>query len=248
MLDAPPKLQKWDERSRPLIAAAALAPFLALAIVPVEFKALFVVIDLVSWLVFLTDFGVRVVLWRKYPTTGDGIFDLSIVIFTFPWYLLPAVAAARFLSVFRIARLVKLLTSTKLVRRAALLARRFGALGIWILGASLFSALVVLNVEPPSSGFEDFGDAIWWAIVSFTTVGYGDLFPVTDLGRFAGAIMMLTGLAALGSVAAILGSVFGIEDSTARDLDPSDLANELRDLKKQVAELSRIISDDQGRG
>ncbi len=244
MLDVPPKLQKWDERSRPLIAVAALAPFLALAIVPEESRALFVAIDFASWSVFLTDFVVRVVLWRKYPTTGNGVFDLSIVVFTFPWYIFPVVSGARFLSIFRIARLIKLMTSTKLVRRMARLARRFGALGIWILAVSIFSALVVLNVEPPSSGFEDFGDAIWWAMVSFTTVGYGDLVPVTSLGRFAAVLMMLTGLAALGSVAAILASSFGEEDREAPDVDPSDLVNELKDLKEQVAELSRIISDD----
>jgi voltage-gated potassium channel len=248
MLDVPPKLQKWDERSRPLIAVAALAPFLALAIVPGESKALFVVIDFASWSVFLTDFVVRVVLWRRYPNTGNGVFDLSIVVFTFPWYVFPVASGARFLSIFRIARLIKLMTSTKLVRRIARLARRFGALGIWILGASIFSALVVLNVEPPSSGFEDFGDAIWWAMVSFTTVGYGDLIPVTALGRFAAVLMMLTGLAALGSVAAILASSFGEEDREALDLDPSDLVNELKDLKEQVAELSRAISDDTRRG
>ncbi|MEE8458073.1 MAG: potassium channel family protein, partial [Acidimicrobiia bacterium] len=108
------------------------------------------------------------------------------------------------------------------------------------------SALVVLNVEPASSGFEDFGDAIWWTLVSFTTVGYGDLVPVTPLGRFAAVIMMMTGLAALGSVAAILASSFGEEDHEAPDPDTSDLVGELRDLKEQVAELSRIMTDSTG--
>ncbi len=241
MLDMHPKLQKWDERSRPLIAVAAIAPFLALAIIPDEYENVFVAIDVASWLVFVFDFAVRTRLWKKYPSTGNGIFDLVIVVLTFPWYLLPVAASAEFLSVFRIARLVRLLTSMQLLRRTALLTSRFGVLGIWIVGTSIFSALIVLKAEPPSSGFEDFGDAIWWTIVSFTTVGYGDLYPVSALGRFAGAIMMFTGLAALGSVAAILGSVLGMGSKDEDEEEKDRIVLELQDLRNEIAQVRLAI-------
>jgi voltage-gated potassium channel len=243
--ESPAKLEVWDERSKPLVAVAALAPFIALAIIPDDLSAAFIVIDVVSWSVFLVDFVVRVVIWRKYPSTGNGIFDLSIVLLTFPWYIFPVASSARFLSTFRIARLIKVMVSTKVMRRTAAVAVRFGALGIWILGASLFSALVVLNVEPASSGFEDFWDAIWWSVVSFTTVGYGDLYPVTGLGRFAGLIMMLTGLAALGSVAAILGSTFSSADDDATAEELSGVLEELQALRGQVAELTQLVASSQ---
>jgi voltage-gated potassium channel len=243
--EPPAKLEVWDERSKPVVAVAALTPFIALAIIPDHLSTAFVVIDIASWSVFLVDFIVRVVIWRKYPTTGNGIFDLSIVLFTFPWYIFPVGSSVRFLSTFRLARLIKVLVSTKIMRRTAAAAVRFGALGIWILGASLFSALVVLNVEPASSGFEDFWDAIWWSLVSFTTVGYGDLYPVTGLGRFAGLIMMLTGLAALGSVAAILGSTFSSADDDATAEDLSEVLAELQGLRDQVAELKRLVASSQ---
>lgn len=239
------RLKVWDERSTPLVAVAALAPFIALAIIPDHLSGVFIVVDVLSWSVFLVDFIVRVVIWRKYPSTGSGVFDLSIVIFTFPWYIFPVGSSVRFLSIFRIARLVKVLVSTKIMRRTAAVAARFGVLGIWILGASLFSALVVLNVEPPSSGFDDFGDAIWWSLVSFTTVGYGDLFPVTGVGRFAGLIMMLTGLAALGSVAAILGSTFSSIDSDTNAQQLNEVLEEVHGLRDQVAELTQLMANSQ---
>lgn len=154
-------------------------------------------------------------------------------------------STVRFLSAFRIARLVKVLVSTKIMRKTAVVAARFGVLGIWILGASIFSALVVLNAEPASSGFEDFWDAIWWSVVSFTTVGYGDLYPVTGLGRFAGLLMMLTGLAALGSVAAILGSVFSRTDDEDSASDRSEMLKEVHELRVQVAELTRLVASSQ---
>ena len=243
--EAPSRLKVWDGRVTPVVAVAALAPFIALAIIPDHLSGVFIVIDILSWSVFLVDFIVRVVIWRKYPATGNGVFDLSIVVFTFPWYIFPVGSAVRFLSAFRIARLVKVLVSTKIMRRTAAVAARFGVLGIWILGASLFSALVVLNVEPPSSGFDDFWDALWWALVSFTTVGYGDLYPVTGLGRFAGLIMMLTGLAALGSVAAILGSSFNRADEESSASDRSDMLEEIHGLRDQVDELTRLVASSQ---
>ena len=241
--ETPARLKVWDERVTPLVAVAALAPFIALAIIPDHLSGVFVVIDVLSWSVFLVDFIVRVVIWRKYPSTGNGIFDLAIVLFTFPWYIFPVGSAVRFLSAFRIARLVKVLVSTKIMRRTAAVAARFGILGIWILGASLFSALVVLNVEPASSGFNDFWDAIWWSVVSFTTVGYGDLYPVTGLGRFAGLIMMLSGLAALGSVAAILGSTFSSIDADSSSQELSEVLEEVQGLRNQVSELTQLMAN-----
>jgi voltage-gated potassium channel len=102
------------------------------------------------------------------------------------------------MSVFRLARLARLVTATGFGRNAYRLFRRLGTLGIWVTAASVLAALMVLHAEPPSSGFSNFGDALWWALVSFTTVGYGDLYPVTPIGRIAGILMMFAGLARWG--------------------------------------------------
>jgi voltage-gated potassium channel len=106
----------------------------------------------------------------------------------------------------------------------------------------------VLNVEPAESGYETWGDALWWSIVTFTTVGYGDLFPVTAAGRLAGVLLLLTGLAALGSVASALTSVISGDDqaAAAESAATADLTAELHDLRREVAELTDLVRRDRG--
>lgn len=235
----------WSDRTRQVIVAAAFAPFVVALLAAETRSVLFLIVDFASWGVFLVDLIVRLVIDRKYLRSGKGVFDLAIVVLTFPWYVLPGAAGLEFILVMRLARLGRVMRSTDFFNSMGSVLRRFGGLGLWIVGATLFSAQMVMNAEPPESGYETFGDALWWAVVSFTTVGYGDLFPVTPFGRMAGVIMMLTGLAALGSVAAILGAIImgsDPEDHMERaDAEPGDVAEELRALRAEVAELRGTI-------
>jgi voltage-gated potassium channel len=74
----------------------------------------------------------------------------------------------------------------------------------------LVAALAILDAEQnvPGATITDFGDALWWAVVTITTVGYGDLYPVTGLGRFIAVGLMIAGIALIGSVTATLASWF----------------------------------------
>jgi voltage-gated potassium channel len=147
------------------------------------------------------------------------------------------------MTVFRVARLARLFSAAGLGKKSINLFRRLGTLGVWLGSLSLVSALIVLRAEPAESGFETFGDALWWALVSFTTVGYGDLYPVTPLGRLAGLLMMMAGLAALGTVAAILGSAFGSSDEEDEDSMPSRILDEIEALRTEVVDLRRRLDD-----
>jgi voltage-gated potassium channel len=66
----------------------------------------------------------------------------------------------------------------------------------------LISALVIFNVEPES--FETFFDAIYWATVSLTTVGYGDIYPVTTVGRVVTMLSSILGIAIIALPAGII--------------------------------------------
>lgn len=70
------------------------------------------------------------------------------------------------------------------------------------LGYILFAALVIFNVEPDS--FDSFFDAVYWATVSLTTVGYGDIYPVSAVGRFVTMISSVFGIAIVALPAGII--------------------------------------------
>ena len=61
--------------------------------------------------------------------------------------------------------------------------------------------------------FATVGDALWWGIVTLTTVGYGDIVPITTAGRFAGVAIMFTGIGVLGVLAGSLAELFHLDES-----------------------------------
>ncbi len=67
-------------------------------------------------------------------------------------------------------------------------------------------SLAMLDREraDPEANIKTFGDSVWWAFTTVTTVGYGDHYPVTTLGRWIAVMMMLSGIALIGTVTATL--------------------------------------------
>lgn len=111
------------------------------------------------------------------------------------------------LPVLRPLRLLRLVTLISIFHRAA--GRAFRTrVTLYILTAAtllvLVAGLAVLDAEQnaPGANIRNFGDAIWWAFVTITTVGYGDFFPVTAVGRLVAVGLMISGIALLGTVTA----------------------------------------------
>src|SRR6185369_17298757 len=71
------------------------------------------------------------------------------------------------------------------------------------------ATVLVLQFESssPDANIVSGGDALWWGMVTITTVGYGDFFPVTLLGRLTGVFVMFAGVGIIGSLASILASL-----------------------------------------
>lgn len=108
-----------------------------------------------------------------------------------------------FLRFLRVVRILEFLTTTsstkvraKLVSYVVAAACLFGFVG----------ALMVLNAErgTPDSNIETVGDALWWAVVTMTTTGFGDRYPVTGMGRLGGVVLMIGGTIIVGTVTATL--------------------------------------------
>ena len=110
-------------------------------------------------------------------------------------------------------RLLRLATLLKVMNRKASTGLR-GKVAIYVVGGSALlafcGALAVLDAERanPDRNIVSFGDAIWWAITTMTTVGYGDRYPTTGIGRLAAAALMVGGITLLGVVTATFASWF----------------------------------------
>jgi voltage-gated potassium channel len=223
-----------------MIVAAALLPLAGMFSTDPD-AGIGAPLEIACWLVFLADLVVHVRLHPRYLRSPLGRFDLGIVLITFPWFLLfPDADASNLLYLARLARVGRLLlVAFKSATGLRTLARRLGKAAFYAGIAIVVCALVVYRVEPASSGFDSRWDAIWWAIVTITTVGYGDYYPVTVAGRLAGITLMIAGIALLGTLAGTLASFFGgtdaDEDAVARDRDP--VSEELRLLRAEVVAL-----------
>jgi len=109
-------------------------------------------------------------------------------------------------------------------------------------------ALAVLDAEQsvPDAKILTFGDALWWAVTTITTVGYGDLYPVTAVGRAVAVALMLSGIAVLGVVTASIATwlVQRVSDTTETAVENAEqpVLAEITELAAEVAALRREIA------
>jgi voltage-gated potassium channel len=241
-------LRRFDGRmGLPLVAAAVLPLFL----VPGgSYPVLTASVFIVSWLVFVLDLVVYDRHRIHYLRTWLGRFDLSVVVLTAPWFLLVGPNETKFVLVIRLARIFRLVMATRGARR---LFERLGRVALVALIAVVLGSATAYRAEHATNpGFATYGDALWWGIVTLTTVGYGDIVPHTTTGRIAGVMIMLTGIAVLGLLAGSMAGFFGLDGAPPSSPpgagdgpdDPdgpgpgADLEREVVELRTQVARLA----------
>lgn len=193
-----------------LAITASIIPLMFVKEYPV-----FRIIEIITVILFIIDYVLRWItadyrLGRRgwsfliYPFTGWAIIDLLSI--------LPGLSVlSKGFKIFRVTRMLRIIRLFKYIRYfdkiqilGKVLRKEKGVL-ITVLFIAVFyvflTALIMFNAEPhinPSTGaatFESFFDALYWATVTLTTVGYGDMIPVTDLGRFISMLSSLFGVA-----------------------------------------------------
>ncbi len=154
--------------------------------------------NIAIWAVFLVDYLVRLYLvserWRFVRT---HVVDLLVV-------AVPFLRPLRLLRLFAILAEFTRRTQRSLAGRATVLVFTVAAVIMTV------CAVVVFNVErsDPASNIKTFPDALWWAVSTVTTVGYGDKYPTTEGGRAVAVILMLTGIALVGTITAAVAAWF----------------------------------------
>ena len=133
-----------------------------------------------------------------YVVSPMAIFDLLSIIpvVSVFWKISSAFTLLRLFRVFRVVKLVRYSKSMVIISNVLRKVRKqIGAVFVLVIVYIFISAMLMFQLEP--SLFDTFFDALYWATISITTIGYGDIYPVTLLGRIITMISALVGLAVI---------------------------------------------------
>ena len=210
------------------------------------------IINLLLWFVFVVDY-----VWRFFSSEAkwrfilENIFDLLAIL-----PLNAIFTVFRLGRIFRLARLTKLLKLTRLLRIVGLtgklekkvsrLLRTNGLLYILYLNSFIVllgsSILSVVEEKP-------FSESLWWALVTVTTVGYGDIVPTSIFGKWLAVLLMFVGIGTIGMLTSALTNFF-VKDNLDEQIKLDKLQDELSSqrilIEKQsekIEELQRMIQD-----
>lgn len=227
------RLASWERRLEwPLTAVAVL--FLAAYAVPIlqpalpaGMRAVCAAVVWAAWAIFATDYVVRLAIAEeRWRFVKRNVLTLLVIV----------------LPLLRPLRLLRMVTLLDVLNRRA--ARSLhGRVAVYVSGSACLlifcAALAILDVERggPDATITTFGDALWWALTTVTTVGYGDLVPTTDVGRLIAAGLMIGGIALLGTVTATLASWFvqrvTVSDQLTR-VEVERLTEEVHELRARL--------------
>ena len=200
-----------------------------ISLVPLAFKeetAFFYYVDKTAMVVFIIDYLMRLstadVKLKKgalsfiiYPFTPMAIIDLlcilpSLSILSGTFRILKVFRLMRTMRVLRVFKAVRYSKSIRIIRNVFEKQKKpLAAVGVLASVYILISALVIFNVEPDS--FKSYFEAIYWATVSLTTMGYGDISPVTTIGRMVTIISSIFGIAIIAMPSGIITAGFMTE-------------------------------------
>ena len=168
-----------------------------------KFGDLFYILEWIFTILFTIEYILRLICIKKpmrYVFSFLGIIDLLAII---PSYLsiffagaqsLLVLRALRLLRIFRIFKLTHFLTEMAFLKTAIYSSlKKISIFMLVVLALVIILGSVMYLVENGENGFNSIPDSIYWAIVTITTVGYGDISPVTPLGKFIASIMMFIG-------------------------------------------------------
>jgi voltage-gated potassium channel len=194
-------------------------------------------VTVVAWPVFLADYVLRLVLadhrWRF--VRQNWVDGLAVV--------LPLLRPLRVLSLVRVARVLDRRLTTSLHGRVAAYVTMTASLVVFMASLAVYDA----ERGAPGASITSYGDAVWWALTTITTVGYGDEYPVTGDGRLVAVLLMVSGIALLGVVTAAVASWFVgrvAEAAQAQDdADDAALLVEVRELADEVRRLRAELAD-----
>jgi hypothetical protein len=245
------------------IMSLAIMVLLVLPLSPAELDTLRVYDNLICF-IFLGDFAMNLAGSRprsEYFVRRRGWTDLLGSIPSLG--IIPLAGLLRLFRVFRLARISRMLRGqrkTELINDIIRNRSQYATFITLLLAMIVLvtSSLLVLQFEyrAPDANITTGADALWWAIVTITTVGYGDYYPVTELGRITAVFVMFAGVGIIGALASILASLLvspapaeleeGTDGEAGADEIPADelalTRAEMALTRAEMAELRRQLA------
>lgn len=234
-------LQRWEARSEWPLAGCAVA-FLALYSVEVLAEPQGTDLEVVSWLLNLL----------YIPFVIDYIARLRLAEDRLRWFFTHlldlAVVTLPFLRPLRFLRLVALI---RVLQRALGDAVRGKVIAFSALGAVLLvyvGALAELKYEryAPGSQITTFPDALWWAVATLTTVGYGDHSPITPAGRIIAVLLMIGGIGLIGVAGATVAHWIISQVAKNENAQQAATAEHIDQLRAEILQLRRLMEKGSG--
>ena len=159
--------------------------------------------------------------WR-YATSFFGVVDLLAIVPTYLSVLLPGTQYLLVIRILRVLRIFRVLKLVRFVREATTMARalRAGSRKIAVFFSAILSLVVIFGsimylIEGEANGFTSIPRSVYWAIVTMTTVGYGDISPSTPLGQAIAAVVMMMGFAIIAVPTGIVATELSRAESQA---------------------------------
>lgn len=225
-----------------------------LSLIPLAFKSeniVFAIIDKIAVVIFIIDYCLRlftadyklkkgVASFFLYPITPMALLDLlcilpSLSIINSGFRILKVFRLFRTLRVFRVFKAVRYSKSIQMIKYVFKTQKKpLITVGLLAVAYILVSALVIFNVEPGS--FDTFFDAIYWATVSLTTMGYGDIYPVTTIGRIVTMVSSIFGIAIIALPAGIITAGFmeRLNDPNAQTEDANEQEKKIEQQENET--------------
>jgi voltage-gated potassium channel len=211
--------------------------------VSVEMDGLLDQIDSIICLIFLGDFFYR--FYRspsKFKFLRWGWIDFISSIPTF--HLFRGGNAFRIIRIIRILRTFrsgKILLNYLLKNRSR---NTFVTVAAFSCMLAMAGSMCILKLEEsnPNSNIKSPSDALWWSVVTITTVGYGDRYPVTDGGRIVAAVLMIAGVGLFGTFTGFIASMFVEPDIKREENEVQGLTQQIQALRAEIQAIDQKIN------
>ncbi len=217
----------------------------------VKYHTFFLTVEWIFTIFFTIEYALRIISTkqpRKYIFSFFGIIDFLAILpaylslFLFGAQYLLVIRALRLLRIFRVFKLAHFLSEGAIITKALKASRaKIIVFLMFVLVADIiFGSIMYLVEANADSGFTSIPESIYWAIVTMTTVGYGDISPKTPLGQFIASVIMMLGYAVIAVPTGIVSSEFVMEQKDRYSNKKSSKKNK----KKAVQECKECGNKD----